>query len=507
MSLFALLCYFPLFLHLDALPLRLWDEARRGVNTLELLDNGHWFIPHFDGYPDMWGTKPPLLIWLQSFFAAILGLNELSIRLPSALAGVGTVLILIIFAGRVLGRPLAGYFAALVLLTTGMYIRHHGPISGDYDALLTFWETAYLCCAYLYWSRQDNKWLYGLGVFVLLAVWTKGIAGLFFTPGLVVFFLPSRRGRKVLKSPRFWMVSAGTLIACLSYYLIRELYNPAYLNQIWDNELFGRFTEEKGTSHRSFIYYFSYIYRENGFFPWLYFLPLAFLPAWRSPRTRFFTIFAGTTVSLFFLVISLAATKLSWYCLPAFPLTALMVGIGLERLYASLKDLLQLPTAGRSANVLLLLFGLAFFTYPYLETVQRVYQAGVPPTEQNSELYRDFIRQLPPEEKDFTIFYDQYNATAVFYRMLYNRKGYQIKTSMLHPPGSGLPMHPGVHPLPDFQAGDKVMVCEQQAKQYLDENYKWEGLYYFHNCRVVVVSGSATQVAEPLTNHQPHPDH
>lgn len=485
--LFAVLVYFPLFLHLDALPLRLWDEARRGVNTIELLDNGHWFIPHFDGHPDMWGTKPPLLIWLQAFFAAVLGVSELSIRLPSALAGMATVVVIVIFAAKVLRRPMAGYFSALVLLTTGMYIRHHGPISGDYDALLTCLETAYLLCAYLYWSRHRRKWLYIMAVGILLAVWTKGAAGLFFVPGIGIVFLLTHRGRQALSQAHFWWIAGLTLTLCLSYYFIRKVYNPGYLTQVWNNELFGRFTEEKSGPGRPFTYYLAYIYRENGFFPWLYFLPLAFLLGLRSARTRYFTAMIGITALFFLLIISSAATKLSWYVLPVFPMLALIVGMGLERLYAGLLKVLHIAQHTKAARMTLVLFGLSLFTYPYLETVGRIYEAGIPPTEQNSELYRDFIRQLPPGEQEFTILYDQYNATAVFYQMLYNRKGYRIRTSMLHPPGPNLPMHPGTHPKPDFKAGDRVMVCEQGAKQYLEEGYEWDGLHYFHNCRLVVI--------------------
>ncbi|MEZ4991213.1 MAG: glycosyltransferase family 39 protein [Saprospiraceae bacterium] len=489
-TLFVLLCYFPLFLHLDALPLHLWDEARRGVNTIELLDNGHWFVPYFDGYPDMWGTKPPLLIWMQSFFAATLGVNELSIRLPSALAGAGTVALMIFFASRVLRRPLAGYFGGLVLLTTGIYIRHHGPVTGDYDALLTFWETGYFLCGYLYLSTGKNKWLYVLSGAILLAFWTKGVAGLFFIPGPAVAFLFTHRGRELLQRPRFWSITSLTLLGCLMYYFLRELFNPGYLAQIWNNELFGRFTEAKGTTYRSFTYYFVYIYRENGFFPWLYLLPLAFTLGWRSSRTRYISLLAVVTAALFFLVISLSATKLSWYAMPVFPLLALIVGIGLERLYTGLNTFLKIVPGGISAYFSLLLFGLAFFTFPYLETVTRLYRAGVDPTEQHSELYRDFIRQLPPEEKNFTILYDQYNATAVFYRIFFNRRGYDIQTSMLHPPGPELPMHPGIHSPPSFQSGDKVMVCEREAKTYLDKHYEWEALHYFHNCRMVEIRKS-----------------
>ena len=142
------LCYFPLFLHLDTLSLRLWDESRRGVNAIEMATEGNWLVPHFEGHPDNYGTKPPFLVWMQAIGMKIFGVNELAVRLPSALAGVATVLLLWFFAGRVLNRPISGFFAGLILVTSQLYIDKHAAISGDYDALLTLFQTFYLLCFY-----------------------------------------------------------------------------------------------------------------------------------------------------------------------------------------------------------------------------------------------------------------------------------------------------------------------------------------------------------------------
>jgi len=66
--LFILLISFPLFLHLDFLPLRLWDEARTAINASEMYHSGRYLIPTYNGEPDMWNLKPPLMVWLQVFF-------------------------------------------------------------------------------------------------------------------------------------------------------------------------------------------------------------------------------------------------------------------------------------------------------------------------------------------------------------------------------------------------------------------------------------------------------
>ncbi len=193
-ALFALACYFPLFFHLDHMSLRQWDESRRGVNAYEMLNNGNLLVTYFDGQPDMWGTKPPLLIWCQAFFMKMIGPNEIAIRLPSALAGLFTILMMILFSWRVLKRPVVGFLAGLVLLTTkGYVINGHVARSGDFDALLTLWETGYLLSFFTFLIKDDTgqkrKLLYLTAGFVALAGLTKGVAGFFFCQALR-FFLP-----------------------------------------------------------------------------------------------------------------------------------------------------------------------------------------------------------------------------------------------------------------------------------------------------------------------------
>jgi 4-amino-4-deoxy-L-arabinose transferase-like glycosyltransferase len=84
--LFLLLTYPPIFLHLGSLPIRIWDESRLAINAYEMNKDGDFLVTHFSGMPDMWNTKPPLMIWLQVFFIKLFGVGELALRLPSAIA-------------------------------------------------------------------------------------------------------------------------------------------------------------------------------------------------------------------------------------------------------------------------------------------------------------------------------------------------------------------------------------------------------------------------------------
>ena len=137
----ASLISIPIFGHLDRLPIRIWDESRLAINAYEMLYDGDFIVTHFDGQPDMWNTKPPLLIWLQVISMKFNGVNEVSVRLPSAIAAFLSCLVILIFSMRYLKQFWFGFIAIIVLITTQGYISVHATRTGDYDALLTLFTT------------------------------------------------------------------------------------------------------------------------------------------------------------------------------------------------------------------------------------------------------------------------------------------------------------------------------------------------------------------------------
>ncbi|MCB0628136.1 MAG: glycosyltransferase family 39 protein [Saprospiraceae bacterium] len=481
--LFLLACYFPLFLHLDSLSLRLWDEARRGVNAWTMVQEGHWLVPHFLDTPDNWGTKPPLLIWLQAFFLKVLDAPELAIRLPSALAGLATALLLAWAGRRIFAHSFTGYFSALVLLTSTVYFDAHGAVAGDYDALLTLWLTGHLVAFLLFVQERQYRWLYISGICMLLAGWTKGIAAFFFLPGLLLFLLTDPALRPILKDKRLYLTAVAAGIGIISYYLIRESLFPGYLQLVWDNEMGGRYFEAREGHGWGWGYYFRQIHKYQLFFPWQYFLPLGFWLLIRTEATRRCGKFLLISTLLFLLVISAAATKLRWYILPLIPVLSMVVGVALDRLLTGLLRGLKHPR-GIARLGIIGFFLLAVFAFPYISVVNKVYHARHSGPERERMLYRDFFRQLPPDTSFVTLL-PAYNGHFTFYQQYFNEKGYNISATYLELPDPQV--QAGADTVTIFPDGALVAYCEKKAADFLKSQYQTESMYSWESCRLLQI--------------------
>ena len=86
----------------------------------QMLTEGDFLAP-FQG-PQAYLLKPPLAFWLSALSSALLGINDFAMTLPSRLAGLGCVAMTFLLARRYFG-PVAGWFAALILPTNGIYIQ------------------------------------------------------------------------------------------------------------------------------------------------------------------------------------------------------------------------------------------------------------------------------------------------------------------------------------------------------------------------------------------------
>src|ERR1700722_19532584 len=102
----AVLAGLGLFLACDIAgrPIALWDESRLAVNALEMSQRGFGLVTTYGFQPDLWNTKPPLLIWLEAGSMHLFGASEWALRLPSLLAGLATLVLVLRFSLRLGGR-------------------------------------------------------------------------------------------------------------------------------------------------------------------------------------------------------------------------------------------------------------------------------------------------------------------------------------------------------------------------------------------------------------------
>lgn len=103
-----------------------WDEVSIGYNAYSILKTAHdehgRFMP-LDAFAAYGDYKPPLPVYLTVPFVAIFGLTELSVRLPSVIAGALTVLALFFFVRELLKSNRASLIASSLLAISPWHIQ------------------------------------------------------------------------------------------------------------------------------------------------------------------------------------------------------------------------------------------------------------------------------------------------------------------------------------------------------------------------------------------------
>lgn len=162
------------------------DEAWYAVNVAEMLESGNWIVPTTYHRVD-YGSKPPLKLWMDLILSSLIGISEWSIRLPSAIAGFLSYLILI----RRLWKyksPVAAVIFAAAFPAQWQAFRFHMFRAGDMDAvfglffvlaMISLWEMA---------SGKGRMLILG-GLWISLGFLVKSAhAGIFVLIGLL--YLP-----------------------------------------------------------------------------------------------------------------------------------------------------------------------------------------------------------------------------------------------------------------------------------------------------------------------------
>jgi 4-amino-4-deoxy-L-arabinose transferase-like glycosyltransferase len=361
-----------LFLGLSDFPILLWDESRLANNAIEMHRDGLGLVTSYLGHPDLWNTKPPLLVWLMTMSISLFGPSEWAIRLPSTIAALATSGLVYWFCRSAAGSRGAGIAGALVLLTTYGFVAPHVARTGDYDALLILFATALVICCYRILDalrrgdRASSLLLACASLALMGAIMTKGVAGLMVLPGIALASLPGGALIKAVRDWRVWLALCVPVLAAATFYFVRESASPGYLEAVWANEMGGRFlTALEGHQKPAAFYAIqllappstdaSNLYLASAF-PWSW-LALILVPlAARDARFAPVLTYLATVLVVFMLVISAAQTKISWYVAPAYPLIACLIGIAAWALLQRFARANEAPYRGRPAIVLMGLF-------------------------------------------------------------------------------------------------------------------------------------------------------
>jgi hypothetical protein len=172
-------------------------------------------------------------------------------------------------------------------------------------------------------TGSKTRELLAAALFVSGAVLTKSIAGLIPGIGVLLYLLVVSRWRRVFKA-RYLMAGAVGLLPVAAYYLWRERIDPGYLSLVGQNDLLGRYTRTIGMHDGPFYAYLVYLMPPS--FVGGALIPLLPFGWWFAKgRARLGLIYATVVAAAIVIVYSAAATKLSWYIIPALPWIAVAV--------------------------------------------------------------------------------------------------------------------------------------------------------------------------------------
>jgi 4-amino-4-deoxy-L-arabinose transferase-like glycosyltransferase len=313
------------------------DEPRYAEVAREMLESGNFLVPHLN--ERIYDQKPPLFFWTVAASGALFGgVNEAAVRLPSALAAIGCTLLVFAFGDRFGGRRV-GWLSAVLFLTSGQVL-WQGRI-GQIDMVLTFFVAGAMWCFARGFLEKRAGFYRAFFAVAGLATLAKGPVGLLPPLLAILVFLLVRRDRVELRRLRplsglaiwllvvaAWLVPAG-LVAGADYFGTMTL--TQNLTRYAAPATYG------GTSGhlRPWYHYLETV--PGGFIPWSALLLVALWTLLRNRRTRQETsvllpvCWAAVTLVFF----SLSPGKRSVYVMTMFPGLALVMGIYLDRVFAS----------------------------------------------------------------------------------------------------------------------------------------------------------------------------
>ena len=313
------------------------DEGRYTSAGINMHEHGDWLVPTVDG-EHAHLTKPPLTYWALAASFALLGHHEWAARLPSALAFVGTGL-LVFGLGRRL-CPHAPWLPAVVWASS------LGPVAASNvvstDPLLVLFETAAVWAFVEGGARSGGaatRWYvlawFGFG----LAFLTKGPPGLLPLLAVVAYLAAWERRRLA-----HFFTPAGVLLFALvglSWFAVMVARDASLLGYFLGYEFYGRVFTPAHDRHAQW-YGALEVYGPVlllGTLPWA---PLALAAAggprhaWRRLRDRLRSARHEWRLLACWLlvplaVLCLARSRLHLYALPLFVPLALLLARPLAR--------------------------------------------------------------------------------------------------------------------------------------------------------------------------------
>ncbi len=322
LTVFAVIVF---FVNLQSEGLFSAQEGRAAVIARNMLATGDWTTMHYKGA--LTTEKPIFCYWLYSICGMIFGVNEFSVRFPSAISAILTILMTVWLGKKIYGTKtgfLAGY-----LLCTMMTFVNLGRTARIDIVLTAFYMFAMLCLYRGFWEKnRPTWWLYLFYVTLGLSVMVKGPVGVVMA-GFLIFCYGC-----IFRKWKLWWdlkpISGVIIVISISapWYIYESIITHGGF--AWDfliQHNILRFTggsEYKDGIHQPLYYYFGKFFA--GALPWSIAVPfLLFQFRKKYKHLRQETWFLALWFLTGFVFFTIAAVKRGDYILPLYPAAAIII--------------------------------------------------------------------------------------------------------------------------------------------------------------------------------------
>ena len=305
-----------------------WDEINFAEAAREMIQTGDYMTVRIDYHP--FHEKPPVFIWMQVVSMKLFGVSEFAARLPNAIIGIITLLVLFNIGKKLFDERFGLIWAVAYC---GSFLPHFYFKSGIIDPtfnLFMFLGVYYI--SEMYFDRQfikpdalksKYKNIIFAGLAVMCAVLTKGPVGyLLPTVSWFVFHIIKRK-QVALPWREFLIYTAIAMIPSMAWYTVILAFSGA--NVVDDFLMYQiRLLTTRDAGHGGPIYYHLMILL-IGCFPSSIIMLRGFISEKiDNHRQNNFKIWNIILLSVVVIIFSLVETKIVHYSsLAYFPITFL----------------------------------------------------------------------------------------------------------------------------------------------------------------------------------------
>ncbi|OQY27150.1 MAG: hypothetical protein B6244_11465 [Candidatus Cloacimonetes bacterium 4572_55] len=319
-----------LFFGLADIEVQPWDESLYAVRAKSALYFGDWLDQSTHAIQGLYSAAhPPLFIWLTSLSMKLFGINDLTVRIWSAIAGALTIFLVYLTPQR----RSEGLFAAFTLSGIGFFSTFSRM--GQLDIFYTF----FIMLGLYFWRQfertEHTRGISLVGVAFGLAMMSKIIVGLFLPMAIAGYILTLIFWKQISwqLALRQWLAIfvIGCLIAAPWHLFMwvrhgREFIDYYLLFHIYQRALFG---VESNVPRLGRLFFVNQL-------PVMMSLSLvaAFIPISKLFKTKDrYTLLYLWAFLVPFVIFSISATKLRTYAIPMLPPLALLSGRGFRYLW------------------------------------------------------------------------------------------------------------------------------------------------------------------------------